>query len=183
MPITLFQWIGGTRLRDSSSDRYNDYCRWCHWMGWCRTQKTLMTIRISWPPLEILKLSLAVIRLLAVNDVYGGWYGWKLAPSCRIQDDFVDLAYNAYRVNIREFSGILTLEGCFSACRRAKTWPLCYNHHRVTCSLTQVQPIMICLPPRWRCRGSLVDVADSRFYPNSDTLYIKQNSIFQLEAV
>lgn len=96
------------------------------------------------------------------------------------EDNFIDLAYNAYRVNIREFQWDIDARRLFFRVPEGQedmtfyaTNPsqgdLFFNSgsadYDMSTSSLEVREI------------PFIDVADSRFYPNGDTLYIKQNGI------
>ena len=104
-------------------------------------------------------------------------YGTFISNS---EDNFIDLAYNAYRVNIREFQWDIDARRLFFRVPEGQddmtfyaTNPsqgdLSFNSgsadYDMSTSSLEVREI------------PFIDVADSRLYPNGDTLYVKQNGV------
>ena len=104
-------------------------------------------------------------------------YGTFISNS---EDNFIDLAYNAYRVNIREFQWDIDARRLFFRVPEGQddmtffaTNPsqgdIFFNSgsadYDMSTSSLEVREI------------PFIDIADSRLYPNGDTLYIKQNGV------
>lgn len=102
-------------------------------------------------------------------------YGTFISNS---EDNFIDLAYNAYRVNIREFQWDIDARRLYFRvpegqqdmtfyASNPEQGNLSFNSgsadYDMSTSALEVREI------------PFIDIADSRLYPNGDTLYIKQN--------
>ena len=104
-------------------------------------------------------------------------YGTFISNS---EDNFIDLAYNAYRVNIREFQWDIDARRLFFRvpdgqddmtfyATNPSQGDLVFNSgsadYDMSTSSLEVREI------------PFIDIADSRLFPNGDTLYVKQNGV------